>query len=60
MVIDAENNWWGTDIEQEIEQEISHDVDDPANYAHVDYDPWLHEVPVEELTWARVKALFAR
>jgi hypothetical protein len=58
VIIDAENNWWGTDVEQEIEQEISHDVDDPNKHGHVDYDPWLHEVPVEATSWGRVKALF--
>jgi parallel beta-helix repeat protein len=59
VIIDAENNWWGTDIEAEIEFAVSHDVDDANTRGHVDYDPWLHEVPVEPVTWGRLKALFA-
>lgn len=59
VVLDAQNNWWGTNIEAEIQAMIHDSADNPAVYATVDYDPWLHEVPVEEMTWGRVKALFA-
>ena len=60
MSLNAENNWWGTDVEAQIQYEIIDNSDDPSIYAAVDYDPWLHEVPVEETSWGRVKALFAR
>jgi len=55
--IDAENNWWGTDVEAEIESSI--DIAGMSLYVEVDYDPWLHEVPVEASSWGRVKAMFA-
>jgi hypothetical protein len=58
VTIDAEGNWWGTNVEGEIEATIDHDVDNPSVHAHVDFDPWLSDSPVEETTWARVKALF--
>lgn len=60
VTIDAEGNWWGTSVEAEIEDTIRHDIDDGAIYGHVDFDPWLYDVPVETMTWGRVKALFAR
>jgi len=56
--INCENNWWGTDVESEIQLSISDNYDNPDLYAIVEYDPWLHEVPVEESSWGRVKALF--
>jgi hypothetical protein len=59
VTIDAESNWWGTNIESEIEDTIDHDVDHPGTYGHVDFDPWLMDTPVEEVTWARVKAMFS-
>ena len=58
--INAENNWWGTDVEAEIASEIFDSADNPNIYATIDYDPWWMEQPVEETTWGRVKALFAR
>lgn len=60
VTIDAEGNWWGTNIEAEIEDTILHDVDNPSEYVHVDFDPWLMDTPVEDVTWARVKAMFAK
>jgi parallel beta-helix repeat protein len=57
VIIDAENNWWGVDSYLEIGETIN--IGPPyAPYVAVDYDPWLPEAPVEELSWARVKALF--
>ncbi len=56
--IDAENNWWGTDVDAEIANTI--DIASFSLYVEVDYDPWLHEVPVEASSWGRVKAMFAR
>jgi len=54
----AEHNWWGTDVESEIEASIFHDVDDPSCLGHVDYDPWLSEQPTGRSSWGRIKALF--
>ncbi len=54
--IDAENNWWGTDVDSEIEDSITISN---SPYVEIDYDPWLHEVPVEHSSWGRVKALYA-
>ena len=56
VTIDAQNNWWGTDVDAEIEDTIS--LSGSALYVEVDYDPWLHEIPVEASSWGRVKALF--
>ncbi len=58
VTIDAENNWWGTDVEAEIANSIN--IHGLSAYVEVDYDPWLHEVPVEASSWGRVKALFAK
>jgi hypothetical protein len=58
VTIDATDNWWGTNVEAEIEATIDHDVDDPSVHAHVDFDPWLMDTPVEETTWASIKMLF--
>jgi len=55
--IDAQSNWWGTDVGAEIESSI-YIFDSP--YIEIDYDPWLPDVPVEPLSWGRVKALFVR
>ena len=60
VIIDCENNWWGTDVEAEIAQEINDSADNPDIYATIDYDPWWMEQPVEATTWGRVKALFVR
>ena len=59
-IIDAENNWWGTDDGAQIANEIYDSVDNPDIYATIDYTPWWVEQPVEEASWGRVKALFAR
>jgi hypothetical protein len=56
--INCENNWWGMDNEAEIAQEIYDSNDDPSLFATIDYDPWWTQQPVEESSWARVKALF--
>ncbi len=58
--IDCENNWWGTDVEAEIANEIYDNVDNPDIHVTIDYTPWWVEQPVEATTWGRVKALFAR
>lgn len=55
VTIDAENNWWGTDVDSEIEAGITISN---SPYVEIDYDPWLHEIPVEAMSWGRVKALF--
>ena len=60
VTINCENNWWGTDAEAEIANEIYDNVDNPDIHATIDYDPWLHDVPVEASSWGRVKAMFAR
>jgi len=57
--IDCENNWWGTDVEAEIANEIRDSMDNPAIFATIDFDPWWVEQPVEDTSWGRVKALFA-
>ena len=58
VIIDAENNWWGTDVHAEIANSIM--IHGFSIYVQVDYDPWLHEVPVEASSWGRVKALFVK
>jgi hypothetical protein len=58
VIINAENCWWGTDVEGEIQAAIDDNHDNPWVYAIIDYDPWLHESPVEESSWAKVKKLF--
>jgi hypothetical protein len=57
VTINAEDNWWGVDTYLEIDETISISMSS-APYVDVDFDPWLHEVPVEEVSWARVKALY--
>lgn len=57
--LNAENNWWGTDVESEIQDSIRDNDDNPSVYIQVDYTPWRDQAPVEEASWARVKALFA-
>ena len=37
--VNAENNWWGTAIESEIEDKIYHWIDDSSR-GFVDYTPW--------------------
>ena len=37
-VLDAQNNWWGTDVEGEIQQSIRDSEDYPDAHAAVDYD----------------------
>jgi hypothetical protein len=58
VTIDAENNWWGVDTAPEIEDTIDIASASTGN-VQVDFDPWLHEVPVEATSWGRLKALFA-
>ena len=58
VMIDAENNWWGTDVDAEIASSIT--ITGESVNVTVDYDPWLHEAPVEASSWGRVKALFMR
>ena len=58
ITLNFENNWWGVDTAPEIEATIDMH---PASvgFVEVDFDPWLHEIPVEATSWGRVKALFA-
>jgi parallel beta-helix repeat protein len=58
VTIDAESNWWGTDVDYLIEETI-YIAQSSVGYVEVDYDPWLHEAPVEAVSWARVKALYS-
>jgi len=58
VTIDAENNWWGVDTAPEIEATIDIATASAGN-VEVDFDPWLHEVPVETTSWGRLKAMFA-
>jgi len=58
VTIDAENNWWGVDTAPEIEATIDIDAESVGN-VEVNFDPWLHEVPVETTSWGRLKAMFA-
>jgi hypothetical protein len=58
LTIDAENNWWGTDVGSEIEDEIRHDVDNAAIFGHVDFDPWLTTTAVEPMSWGRIRERF--
>ena len=57
VTIDAENNWWGTDVDAEIANSIT--IHGLSVHVEVDYDPWLHETPIEASSWGRIKALFA-
>lgn len=58
VTIDAEDNWWGTNVESEIAQEIYDSVDNPDIYVTIDFDPWWSEQPVELSSWTRIKTLF--
>jgi hypothetical protein len=59
VTINAENNWWGTDVEEEIGWTISIHPSSEG-FVEVDFDPWLHGTSVDEsMSWGRVKALFA-
>jgi len=59
VTINAENNWWGTDIEEEIGWWI-YIHSSGEGFVEVDFDPWLHDTPVDDtVTWGRIKALFA-
>ena len=60
VVIDMENNWWGTADPGAIAQEINDSTDNADIYATIDFDPWAGAVPNESLSWSKVKALFAR
>jgi hypothetical protein len=56
-VINAEDNWRGVDDAPGIEATIT----TPSwcePHVEVDFDPWLHEVPVEATSWGRLKAMF--
>lgn len=55
--VDAEWNWWGSNTESSIRGGIV-DSSDGIGLGTVDYSPWLSEVPVEEASWGRIKALF--
>jgi len=59
--INCQYNWWGTDVEGEIQQQIRDSVSNPGElFATVNFANWsTEEIPVEESSWGRVKALFA-
>ena len=57
VTIDAESNWWGVDTAPEIEATINIASASVGN-VEIDFDPWLHEVPVEVMSWGRLKAMF--
>jgi parallel beta-helix repeat protein len=50
--VNAEYNWWGTDVESEIDALVFDGRDDPAK-GLIDYDPWLaperHDVAVIDI-----------
>ncbi len=50
-------NWWGSNTESSIRGGIV-DSSDGIGSGTVLYSPWLSEVPVEEASWGRIKALF--
>ena len=58
VVIDMENNWWGTLDQAAIAQEIHDSEDDPGLYATIDFEPWAGSLPAASLTWSGLKALF--
>ncbi len=58
VTITAENNWWGSDDEEEIGASIYDKADNGAVNGVVDYDPWLPAQPVEDSSWGMIKALF--
>jgi hypothetical protein len=56
-VVNAEFCWWGSDDETSIAATIK-DGNDPGALGTVDFDPWLHQTPVEATSWGVIKALF--
>lgn len=58
VTIPAENNWWGTDDQEAIEDSIWDKADNNALNGVVDYDPWLSAQPAEAASWGGIKALF--
>jgi len=58
--IDAENNWWGATGETAIAATISDAQDSGFVHATVDFDPWRGAMPVEEMSWGGVKAVYGR
>ncbi|MBN1458540.1 MAG: hypothetical protein JXA57_03325 [Armatimonadetes bacterium] len=57
-VINAENNWWGVDDGPGIEATF-YISGSAQGFVEVDYDPWLHELPVDIATWSGIKAIFS-
>jgi hypothetical protein len=60
VVIDMENNWWGTADPEAIAQEINDSLDHADLYATIDFEPWAGAVPAASLSWSGLKALFGR
>jgi len=56
--IEAESNWWGVDDDTAIAATIQDGNDPGGGAGTVDFDPWLEQVPVEQASWSRIKALF--
>lgn len=56
--IDAGHNWWGTDVESQIQAKIYDSMDDPDLYATVLYTPWYSAPGVEPSSWGSIKAMF--
>jgi hypothetical protein len=59
VTIMAEFNWWGTTTPSAIGASIWDNLDEPSIQGLVDYDPPLPSAPVEQMSWCRIKALFA-
>ncbi|HPD73302.1 MAG TPA: right-handed parallel beta-helix repeat-containing protein [Candidatus Krumholzibacteria bacterium] len=56
--LDMTNNYWGTDLQQQIEEWISDSNDVPDRCCEVDFIPFSGIVPVESHTWTEVKQIF--
>ncbi len=55
--INAQNNWWGTFVDSEIQASIF-DGHDSGGTGFVDYANPLEQTAVEHRTWGGIKALF--
>jgi nitrous oxidase accessory protein NosD len=65
FTVDAERNYWGTEIEAEIQARIHDQMDDPGEQVIIDYDPWTTSTGCAPGTdeglpvnWGRIKSLF--
>lgn len=60
VVVDAENNWWGTTDPVAIANEINDSTDMGGIYVTIDFDPWLGEMPTEPMSWGGVKTIYGQ